>query len=125
MKEYDFNEWNLKLYTNVEVNAVFHWFNILTSGGHWYLEVLCHQDHLWSERELGLKSEHQKNVWFDTSHHVSSLVSSFTLQRQTNFGSSEVIKGSQSLRMESEHQKMYDLILNMTHFHWYIIYNSA
>ena len=65
-----------------------------------------------------------KNLWFDTSHDLFSLISYFDLRRSLIFGGHDLqdhLRLNRALRMESEHQKTYDLIPHMTHLHWFHI----
>ena len=53
-----------------------------------------------------------KNLWFDTSHDLFSLISYFDLRRSLIFGGHDLqdhLRLKRGLRMESEHQKIYDL----------------
>ena len=56
--------------------------------------------------------EPPKNLWFDNSQDLFSLISCLNLQRSQPLGSSEVKKG---LRILLKHQKIYDLIPNIKH----------
>ena len=47
----------------------FHWFHILTSGGHWYLEVKGLQAHLRSKRSIRMESVHLKT--YDLILHIT------------------------------------------------------
>ena len=65
-----------------------------------------------------------KNLWFETSHDLFSLISYFDLQRLLISGGHDLqdhLRSKRGLRMESKHQKNYDLIPHMAHFHWFHI----
>ena len=68
-----------------------------------------------------------KNLWFETSHDLFSLISYFDLQGSLWSGGHELqdhLRSKRGLRMESEHQKTYDLIPHMTHFYRFHILTS-
>ena len=79
-----------------------------------------------------------KNQWNDTSFDLFSLISYFDLHRSLGFlvfqfysdnpyGGHDLqdnLRSKRGIRMESEHQKTYELIPHMTYFHWFHILTS-
>ena len=69
-----------------------------------------------------------KNLWFNTSHDPFSLILYFDLRRSLIFGGHDLqdrLRSKRGLRIESEHQKTYDLIPHMTHLYWFHILTSG
>ena len=107
----------LDTYDLIPHMTYFHWFHILTSGGHWYGSSVVKKG---SQNGIGTPN----NLWFDTSHDPFSLISYFDLQRSLISGGQDLhdhLRSKMGLRIESEHQKTCDSIPHMTYFHWFNI----
>ena len=68
-----------------------------------------------------------KNLWFDTSHDLFSLISYFDLQRSLISGGQDLhdhLRSKRGLRIESKHQKTCDLIPHMIYFFYFIFWPS-
>ena len=106
-----------KTYDLIPHMTYFHWFYMLTSGGHWYLEVKCLQNHLRSNGvwEWNRNTKKKPMIWYLTWLIFIDLI--FWPPEVSKFYRS---RPPWSIRMESEHKK--PLIWYLT---WLIIIHGG